>query len=677
MTMNLRQYSEEHLSKSLSILSKWIIPRLQVSFEQQQLYIKCAIYWCDKLQSYIDNYKIIHASKRAKVIRAITLSYLSGNPVKVVKEFISINKKGLPGDLGPLETLAVSKDKTDRKFLLTLLCISKGFTAESKPDISPITTPSTGVVVGWDQFINRFFRFMKIRKGSLSSDFSHYHLSTKTSPNGDTALSASLKEVLFLKNNMSLSEAIFTLGGPALKDRILALWHHLKLTPCWVPLRRISVISDKECKARVVAIFDYWSQTALRPLHNSLLKLLRSLKSDMTFNQDGFHKNLKSGPYYSFDLKDATDRFPIALQQQVLSYLIGEAKAKAWAVILIQEPFSSRELGGQTYYRCGQPMGAYSSWATFALSHHLVVQRAAMETNKFPFNKYALLGDDIVICDHAVAIRYKELMLELGVTFSPTKTFISQNMFEFASRVFIDNEEISPFSLVGLKEAIKHPATTTEFLRTMEAHGWNLLKEGNIPGQIRSLMRLLGSPAFKRWGELIDVFYHIPLRVLLKNDNGPEVRRFLKYTPCFESHHIPLLRDAVILELRSKVEERIDAITELHTGWALALPSLSDYIRSDAGDIPISPATIPLTGIWFDLKRQARELANEISDYYYELDQDIPLDKWISDLTYMSNTPDLKQVQKGRKHKEIILTTSSLIIKAVKRLNNKGLEVEE
>jgi len=416
-----------------------------------------------------------------------------------------------------------------------------------------------------------------------------------------------------------------------------------------------------------VAILDYWSQTALLPLHNALLGVLRSLKCDMTFNQNGFVSNLMSGPYYSFDLKDATDRFPISLQKKVISYLIGEDRAKAWSAVLIQEGYKTPK-GDKVFYNTGQPMGAYSSWAAFALTHHIVVQKAAMETNKFPFDKYYLLGDDIVICDHDVAMAYKRLMVELGVKFSETKSLVSKDTFEFASRIFRKGKEISPFSLRGVWESSKHPASIVEFLRTMHAHGWNLLQDGNVPGQIRSLMRLTGSPAFARWNELIDVFHHVPMQVLLSSNNetrkGPV--KGMADISCFENQHIQILTNALIVELANKVENRIDEITGLHAEWAMSLPPLSEYIRSEAGDMPISPATIPMIGVWHDLKRKCRDLVNEISDYYAEEDTDLPLEKWMSDLIGISNTPNFERVLTVRKHKEIILTSSSLILKAMK-----------
>lgn len=56
------------------------------------------------------------------------------------------------------------------------------------------------------------------------------------------------------------------------------------------------------------------------------------------------------------------------------------------------------------------------SWPLFARSHHFVVWYCADKV--YPgkkFSKYALLGDDIVIGDAAVADVYKDFINHLGV----------------------------------------------------------------------------------------------------------------------------------------------------------------------------------------------------------------------------------------------------------------------
>jgi hypothetical protein len=124
-------------------------------------------------------------------------------------------------------------------------------------------------------------------------------------------------------------------------------------------IRKLAYFADKEGKSRVIAIMDYWTQTALRPLHEKLNKLLKGIKTDCTFNQNHFLSVLSEGPFHSLDLTAATDRMPIDLQLRVMSKLIGEQKASAWKNLLVGEGFHSD--AGMLFYNTGQPMGAYSS----------------------------------------------------------------------------------------------------------------------------------------------------------------------------------------------------------------------------------------------------------------------------------------------------------------------------
>lgn len=77
---------------------------------------------------------------------------------------------------------------------------------------------------------------------------------------------------------------------------------------------------------------------------------------------------------FSYDLSAATDRLPISIQVQILTYLLGYERAKAWADILVGRVYqvsharnskdfdvpSDLPLDG-VRYAVGQPMGALSS----------------------------------------------------------------------------------------------------------------------------------------------------------------------------------------------------------------------------------------------------------------------------------------------------------------------------
>jgi hypothetical protein len=79
-------------------------------------------------------------------------------------------------------------------------------------------------------------------------------------------------------------------------------------------------------------------------------------------------------------------------------------------------------------------MGAYSSWAAFTITHHLVVHWAAHLCGLENFKKYIILGDDIVINHDRVARKYIKIMNNLGVDISLNKTHVSKNTYEFAKR---------------------------------------------------------------------------------------------------------------------------------------------------------------------------------------------------------------------------------------------------
>lgn len=91
-----------------------------------------------------------------------------------------------------------------------------------------------------------------------------------------------------------------------------------------------------------------------------------------------------------------------------------------------------------------------------ALTHHVIVQIAASRVGIPSFSAYALLGDDIVIADEAVAKSYHMIMTEiLGVEINLSKSLVSSDSFEFAKRLVTMDGEVSAVGaknlLVGLK----------------------------------------------------------------------------------------------------------------------------------------------------------------------------------------------------------------------------------
>lgn len=96
-----------------------------------------------------------------------------------------------------------------------------------------------------------------------------------------------------------------------------------------MPIGRLTDLHEGGGKVRIVAAADYWTQWALKGLHNTVFALLRTIPQDGTFNQwkpveDHVLPLLRQGQgVYSYDLSSATDRLPLFVQEQVLTCLIG------------------------------------------------------------------------------------------------------------------------------------------------------------------------------------------------------------------------------------------------------------------------------------------------------------------------------------------------------------------
>jgi len=163
----------------------------------------------------------------------------------------------------------------------------------------------------------------------------------------------------------------------------------------------------------------------------------------------------KIGRTYSFDLSAATDRLPINYQALIVQQLHPKLGV-TWKELLVGRDYytspSMKELSPDVpemvRYAVGQPMGALSSWAMLAVTHHAIVQWAAHRAGSVGwFEYYAILGDDVVIGNDKVAEEYLRIMRALGVEISLAKTLRGNDRsMEFAKRFFLRGEDVSPLS---------------------------------------------------------------------------------------------------------------------------------------------------------------------------------------------------------------------------------------
>lgn len=281
--------------------------------------------------------------------------------------------------------------------------------------------------------------------------------------------------VFLMPENKGILDSLRLLMELTHNERLIQLYHKLvkvRWDKLIYPIRRplscylgkLSIKEEAAGKVRVFAMVDPWTQWVLRPLHDNLFTVLRSLPMDGTFNQLKPLTRVpwKKAPLYSFDLSAATDRLPIWLQRDILSEVFGLDFALAWENLLVSREWLTPKAGlncgfkvTKDYpktikYTVGQPMGALSSWAMLAITHHYIVQYSAWSSGVCPksklFIQYGVLGDDFVIWNKTVARVYLQTMKRLGLEINLSKSIVSPKgtALEFAKRTLFEGTDVSP-----------------------------------------------------------------------------------------------------------------------------------------------------------------------------------------------------------------------------------------
>lgn len=287
-------------------------------------------------------------------------------------------------------------------------------------------------------------------------------------------------------------------------------------------------------KLRTVAICDYWTQMCTRSVHDHLFKILKILHlNDATFDQQetvDTYWARQLAPHWSFDLSAATDSIPLALYIECLApFLIREGetyddgynRSKLWARLMTERDFAipspkKGELGfdGTHKYRSirygtGQPMGAYSSWASMALVHHALVQFSAW-LNEMPsapqhncdkggavwFDSYLVLGDDvdIALCP-ITANNYQVVCAAFQIKIGLAKSLRSnKNFFEFANQRFCEEGNISPLSLLEEATSVQSWNRRVEYASRIASRFGVTMNENN-------LVRLVSTA--RQWASII------------------------------------------------------------------------------------------------------------------------------------------------------------------------------
>nr|UJQ92611.1 MAG: putative RNA-dependent RNA polymerase [Mitoviridae sp.] len=380
--------------------------------------------------------------------------------------------------------------------LYSLLSIDRIIVTPAQPNHNTITDPSTAKANGGPtdaellaalERLNISPTAFKAQYTDQAHNFTWEVLSTR-GPNGDATWTAHLDSRAWGQNSsllLSLRAYLESSRLYSILRNLLGCIHsaaHEVIPNCNPLLGKLAYIEEWGGKSRIVAQLDYWTQMAMTPLHNTLNFFLKALPQDGTFNQHALADSVRKWTMdsaleiYCYDLTAATDRLPISLQKRILGILMSStAFGNSWGDVLTGRDFMTNN-GDLIRYAVGQPMGARSSFPMLALTHHVLIQIAAMRAELDSYTTYAVLGDDSGITNALVSEQYLLLMDAIGVPINLTKSITHVQdavpMAEICKRVFMDGVEITRFNPKLIVNTIRDGRLGPDLQNDLFIRGW-------------------------------------------------------------------------------------------------------------------------------------------------------------------------------------------------------------
>jgi len=391
--------------------------------------------------------------------------------------FTSASKDGFPKRLNFVKPWIEDDSIHRRRAALTVLQLYKLQSVEGVYSLKSITAPSTGIIPQafsdqYDIVSKRLFPESSINE-RIESLRPAFHISGRNGPNGPmlgtafvdreairgTTLEKSINRLCQLTGN-------YQLMGVLSQSRAAREVQHNKGRE--KSHGRVRIKYESGGKTRPFAIVDFFSQTALKPLHEFLMDWLKKQPQDGSDSHSKVANDVRewtksSQDCWSFDLTAATDRWPVELIHRSMTHCFGEEIADCWKSIITDRTFIGPK-GEEVRWAVGQPLGALSSWASFAVSHHTFIQtceridwlnsKLTTPRRKLPWRKptqyYRMIGDDVVLTQYpGIARTYKDMLGTIGVEISLSKSVLPEhclkgNVAEMAKRLFTNGQELTP-----------------------------------------------------------------------------------------------------------------------------------------------------------------------------------------------------------------------------------------
>jgi hypothetical protein len=140
-------------------------------------------------------------------------------------------------------------------------------------------------------YINKFVKEYRLKSSLPEFDkMKDVYLSTKAGPSGPATLTSQNDLLNFDYPMMDKILKITTSEGGDFFCKNYSEAFSKNIKPKLRTLGKISFVKDPECKLRIIAISDYFTQLYLKPIHNIIMKKLHHIEMDRTYTQSPFNK---------------------------------------------------------------------------------------------------------------------------------------------------------------------------------------------------------------------------------------------------------------------------------------------------------------------------------------------------------------------------------------------------
>jgi len=248
----------------------------------------------------------------------------------------------------------------------------------------------------------------------------------------------------------------------------------------------VHFLQEPGYKLRSIASPYRLFQVASEPLKDDLKSIVTGLPWDCTHDQgrafSPVQEALMNGRIvHSVDLSNATDYFPIELQETVLETVYGVGSPYLQLFRDVSRSFFKSEIGLIRWNK-GQPLGFNPSFFLFTLSHGLLIY--GLNGYKWNYDFY-IVGDDVLILNDTLYRQYINCLQLLECPYSPDKSISSNKLAEFVGKLILPD-------------------------RVFPQLKWRTVSDDNFIDLARNIGPRIQSILSKRQNEVLNVFAHIP-----------------------------------------------------------------------------------------------------------------------------------------------------------------------